>query len=170
MKIQLLLALVTLFSSIKCVAADFPKIASLRAGEQIMVTMRLYGYTITGADFLFTPEKVTVVPLNKKQGELVLTAEEKARVDEYLKLIRLGVRRKPGEEGFEYSIKYFKDQQQIGTWSYSIYDAQESSKSKLSLYELKDRVEKLQNQKVERIGVGQPVTKPADKVPAKVKP
>ena len=150
----------TLASSFMGAAADFPKIASLRDGEIISVTMRLYGYTITGADFVFTPEKVTVEPLNKKSGELVLTAEEKARVDEYLKLVRPGERRRPSDEGFEYSIKLFRNGRQIGTWSFPILEARQSANPKLSLYELKNRVEKAQKHEA---GKGQPAAKPAEK-------
>ena len=142
MNLSLLLSLGTLVCASACVGENLPSIASLKPGEKVYVSMRLNGYTITGADFLFTPEKVTIKPLNKVPGDLILTKEEKTKLDEYFSMIKNGEKRTPDQEGFEYSIKLFRNEQQIGTWSFQIHDARESGKPNLSLYELKDRVEK----------------------------
>ncbi len=146
MNIRLPIPLLPLAFATLCVGAEFPRIACLQPGEVVYVSMRLHGYAITGADFLFTPAKVTVKPMKTDPGEIVLTTEEKAKLDEYLVMIRNGEKRPPDQEGFEYLIKFFKNEQLMGTWSFQIYDARDSKKPNLSLYELKDRIEKQQKE------------------------
>jgi hypothetical protein len=149
MKFPVLFVLVAAMLPFGGMSQDLPRIALLKPGETICVSMKLYGVTITGADFVFNNERVIVKPLNKKGGELVLTDEEKRKIDEYFRLIRLGERRRPDREGFEYVIEYYRNQQRIGIWSFAVSDARESTKPTLTLYELKDRVERQQKQQAE---------------------
>lgn len=141
MNITLSLVFATATISMSCAQiVDMPKVASLKPGERMNVSMTLYGYTITQADFIFTSGKVAIRSKDKDLGELGLTDEDKTRVDEYLNSIRLGEKRRPDQEGYTYSISHSRNQQ-TQSWTCVIVDARESSQPTLSLHALKNRLE-----------------------------
>ena len=147
MNISLSLLIATATISMSCAQiADLPKVASLKPGEQMNVSMTLYGFTITQADFRFTSGKVAIRSKDKDLGELGLTDEDTTRVDEYLDAVRLGEKRRPDQEGYTYEISHSRNQQ-TQSWTFVIVDARESLKPTLSLHALKQRLEEQEKQK-----------------------
>lgn len=138
MKTPILSLLLTL-ALISSLLAGLPEIKALKGTEKVTVMVVYSEPKVSEYQYVFTASEVTISEDGKELGSLHLSAEEVARIDEYISSVKAG-RNVLGAPIF--TIRHEESGNVSGTWTYRIVEPKESTKPILTFSELRARLSK----------------------------
>ena len=138
-----ILSLLLTLALISSLLAGLPEIKALKGTEKVVVMVVYSEPKVSEYQYVFTASEVTISEDGKKLGRLHLSAEEVARIDEYISSVKGG--RKAGRNVLGapiFTIRHEESGKVSGTWTYRIVEPKESTKPILSFSELRERLSK----------------------------
>jgi len=123
--------------------AGLPEIKNLKADEKVLVEVLYTEPGVSTYKYEFSGKKVTISQDGKLLGKLDISAEDAAKIDQYLLNVKRARKASRNTLGApKYTIQLEDSGKLLGTWTYRIdfLDPKDSPKPALSLDELRKRI------------------------------